>query len=166
MPDNYSGYVHTRLTTRYTVATACYGEESKTTSAMDFAEKLLINLLFPDVLRHSEVDQLPDHLLLYLNHPNNCRSRSGTIRQGITVRNCFKLGMTMVVSFGTLCSIGKSKNSSDDTPDSSSYPKYAQQFLSILWFLCICWSTCSPPYQLLSQVLIIVTIRGIMVLPK
>ena len=27
---------------------ACYGEESKTTSAMDFAEKLLINLLFSD----------------------------------------------------------------------------------------------------------------------
>jgi hypothetical protein len=33
---------------RYTVATAYYGEEPKTTSNMDFAEKLLINLLFPD----------------------------------------------------------------------------------------------------------------------
>jgi len=33
---------------RYTVATACYGEEPKSTSAMYFAEKLRINLLFPD----------------------------------------------------------------------------------------------------------------------
>ena len=33
---------------RYTVATACYGKEPKSTSAMYFAEKLHINLLFPD----------------------------------------------------------------------------------------------------------------------
>jgi len=36
---------------RYTVATACYGEEPKSTSAMYFAEKLRINLLFPDVIK-------------------------------------------------------------------------------------------------------------------
>jgi len=35
---------------RYTVATACYGEEPKSTSTMYFAKKLRINLLFPDVL--------------------------------------------------------------------------------------------------------------------
>ena len=39
------------------MATASYGEESKTTSAMDFAEKLLINLLFPDGPLSLEVDQ-------------------------------------------------------------------------------------------------------------
>ena len=33
---------------RHTVATAYYGEEPKSTSAMDFTEKLCINLLFPD----------------------------------------------------------------------------------------------------------------------
>jgi hypothetical protein len=33
---------------RHTVATACYGEEPKSTWSMDFAEKLLVNLLFPD----------------------------------------------------------------------------------------------------------------------
>ena len=31
------------------MATAYYGEEPKSTSAMDFTEKLHINLLFPDV---------------------------------------------------------------------------------------------------------------------
>jgi hypothetical protein len=31
------------------VATGCYGEEPKSTSAMDFTEKLRIDLLFPDV---------------------------------------------------------------------------------------------------------------------
>jgi hypothetical protein len=40
---------------RYTVATAYYGKEPKTTRNMDFAKKLLINLLFPDVeLKHRE----------------------------------------------------------------------------------------------------------------
>ena len=34
---------------RHTVATGCYGEELKSTSAMDFTEKLRINLVFPDV---------------------------------------------------------------------------------------------------------------------
>ena len=34
---------------RHTVATGYYGEELKSTSTMDFAEKLRINLLFPDV---------------------------------------------------------------------------------------------------------------------
>ena len=33
---------------RHTVATGCYGEELKSTSAMDFTEKLRINLVFPD----------------------------------------------------------------------------------------------------------------------
>jgi len=35
---------------RHTVATGCYGEELKSTSAMDFTEKLHINLVFPDAL--------------------------------------------------------------------------------------------------------------------
>ena len=34
---------------RHTVATGCYGEELKSTSAMDFTKKLHINLVFPDV---------------------------------------------------------------------------------------------------------------------
>ena len=34
---------------RHTVATAYYGKEPKSTSAMDFTEKLRINLQFPDV---------------------------------------------------------------------------------------------------------------------
>ena len=33
----------------YTVATACYGKEPKSTSTMYFIKKLRINLLFPDV---------------------------------------------------------------------------------------------------------------------
>jgi len=33
---------------RHTVATGCYGKELKSASAMDFTEKLHINLVFPD----------------------------------------------------------------------------------------------------------------------
>ena len=40
---------------RYTVATACYGKEPKSTSAMYFAEKLCINLLFPDAANIPDV---------------------------------------------------------------------------------------------------------------
>ena len=36
------------------MATAYYGEEPKSTSAMDFTEKLRINLLFPDVQKMGE----------------------------------------------------------------------------------------------------------------
>ena len=39
---------------RHTVATGCYGEELKSTSAMDFTEKLRINLVFPDVYEVAE----------------------------------------------------------------------------------------------------------------
>ena len=37
------------------MATAYYGEEPKSTSAMDFTEKLCINLLFPDEV-HPTID--------------------------------------------------------------------------------------------------------------
>ena len=35
---------------RHTVATACYGEEPIGMRTMDFAEKIVINSLFPDVI--------------------------------------------------------------------------------------------------------------------
>jgi hypothetical protein len=41
-------YMHEQLPSR-TVTTACYGEEPNGTSTMDLSEKILINLLFPDV---------------------------------------------------------------------------------------------------------------------